>query len=96
MNSTWSRNAFVYLLIVVAGAALFFNISGSAGAPAYMSLSQVAKDIQAGSVTSISVQDENVQVELAGETQIFSVLKEREFGWPGCDGRSIEHGQVCE
>ncbi len=76
MNSTWSRNAFVYLLIVVAGAALFFNISGSASAPAYMSLSQVAKDIQAGSVTSISVQDENVQVELAGESQVFSVLKE--------------------
>ncbi len=76
MNSNWSRNAFVYLLIMVAGAALFFNIYGNSSSPVPMSLSQVADEIRAGRVVTIAVQDEQVKIELAGDSQFYSVLKE--------------------
>ncbi len=76
VNSNWSRNAFVYLLIMVAGAALFFNIYGSSNSAVPMSLSQVADEIRAGKVVTIAVQDERVKIELAGDSQVFSVLKE--------------------
>ena len=62
MNANWSRNAFVYLLILVAGAALFFNIYRPDQAPQQMSLSQLAAAIQQGNVDSIRVNHEEVQV----------------------------------
>ncbi len=43
MKGNWSRNAFVYLLIVVAGAALFFNIYRPTEEPQQISLSQLAR-----------------------------------------------------
>ncbi len=76
VNSNWSRNAFVYLLILVAGAALFFNVFGGSTSQIPMSLSQVADEIRAGKVVTIAVQDETVKVELAGDSQVYSVLKE--------------------
>ena len=48
MNTNWSRNAFVYLLILVAGAALFFNIYRPDEAPQQISLSQLATAVKAG------------------------------------------------
>ncbi|HXF63962.1 MAG TPA: ATP-dependent metallopeptidase FtsH/Yme1/Tma family protein, partial [Caldilineaceae bacterium] len=62
MNANWSRNAFVYLLILVAGAALFFNIYRPDEAPDQISLSQLATAIKEGSVSSIRVNGQEVQV----------------------------------
>ncbi|RIK47537.1 MAG: cell division protein FtsH, partial [Chloroflexi bacterium] len=64
MNANWSRNAFVYLLILVAGAALFFNIYRPDEAPEQVSLSQLARAINAGEVESIRVNGQDVQVVL--------------------------------
>ena len=62
MKTNWSRNAFVYLLILVAGVALFFNIYRPDEAPQQISLSQLADGIQKGTVRSIVVNDQEVQV----------------------------------
>ena len=62
MNANWSRNAFVYLLILVAGAALFFNIYKPDEAPQQISLSQLAAAIRSGTVQSISVNGPEVRV----------------------------------
>jgi cell division protease FtsH len=62
VNTNWSRNAFVYLLILVAGAALFFNIYLPDKAPEPISLSQLAKYIQEEEVDSIVVRNDEVQV----------------------------------
>ncbi|MCC6457136.1 MAG: ATP-dependent zinc metalloprotease FtsH [Caldilineaceae bacterium] len=62
MNANWSRNAFVYLLILVAGVALFLNIYRPDEAPEQISLTQLAAAIQKGSVESIRVNGQEVQV----------------------------------
>ncbi len=67
MNANWSRNAFVYLLILVAAAALFFNLYGADEPAPQITLSQLASAVQQGRVASISVNDAEVQVMLNGE-----------------------------
>ena len=67
MNGSWSRNAFVYLLILVAGAALFFNIYQPGEPPEEISLSELARDVSAGRVTAILVKGEEVKVTLQGQ-----------------------------
>ncbi len=62
MNANWSRNAFVYLLILVAGAALFFNIYKPDEAPQQISLSQLATAVKAGQIQSITVKGPEVEV----------------------------------
>jgi len=62
VNASWSRNAFVYLLILVAGAALFFNIYKPDQAPQQISLSQLATAIKSGQVQEIVVKDAEVEV----------------------------------
>ena len=62
MKANWSRNAFVYLLILVAGAALFFNIYRPTEEPQQISLSQLADSVQAGKVETILVNGDEIQV----------------------------------
>ncbi len=62
MNASWSRNAFVYLLILVAGAALFFNIYKPDQAPQQISLSQLATALKSGQVQEIVVKGAEVEV----------------------------------
>ncbi|RME63113.1 MAG: ATP-dependent metallopeptidase FtsH/Yme1/Tma family protein [Caldilineae bacterium] len=69
MNGNWSRNAFVYLLILVAAATLFFNIYGGAEQPQTMSLSEVAVRIEQGEIERIEVQEEELRVYLRGTNQ---------------------------
>ena len=64
MNPNWSRNAFVYLLIIVAAAALFINVYQPGEAPKQMSLTQLAKAIQEGTVETLVVRDEELQITL--------------------------------
>jgi cell division protease FtsH len=62
MKGNWSRNAFVYLLILVAGAALFFNIYRPTEEQQQITLSQLAESIKAGNVEQVVVSDAEVEV----------------------------------
>ncbi len=62
MNASWSRNAFVYLLIIVAAAALFMNIYQPGETPEQITLSQLAKAVAKGNVGVISVREDEVRV----------------------------------
>ncbi|GIV76888.1 MAG: ATP-dependent zinc metalloprotease FtsH [Litorilinea sp.] len=80
MNTNWSRNAFVYLLILVAGAALFFNIYRPDEAPQQISLSQLANAIENGRVQSVVVRSEEVQVIMSQDRP--PLVTRRELGVP--------------
>ncbi len=76
MKTNWSRNAFVYLLILVAGAALFFNIYRPTETPQEITLSQLAVGIREGSVEALVVEGEEVQVTLKGQQGTFLTRRE--------------------
>ncbi len=80
MKANWSRNAFVYLLILVAGAALFFNISWSAQTPDTISLSTLADAIRQGNVASIEVRGDEILTTL--KDQKGSRVARREYDIP--------------
>ena len=79
MNGSWSRNAFVYLLILVAAAALFLNVYGPTEQPQSKSLSEVAALINRGEVESIDVQEDDLQIAIRGVEQSFVSRKEAEI-----------------
>ncbi len=62
MNSNWTRNAFIYLLILVAGAALVFNMPWSRETPPAMTMSELAAAIGRHEIKEINVHEEDVQV----------------------------------
>ncbi len=65
MNPKWSRNAFVYLLILVAAAALFLSILPSANQrPESRDLSAVAELAKSGDVKSITISGDDLRVTL--------------------------------
>ncbi len=70
MNGNWSRNAFVYLLILVALAALFFNIYRPTDAPEPITLSALAQEIQSGNVDSLIVNGDEVEVTIGETTRV--------------------------
>ncbi len=76
MNTNWSRNAFVYLLILVAGAALFFNVYRPGNSPQTVSLSQLAAGINDGTVQAIEVRGELIDVTLNGQAEQLSARRE--------------------
>ncbi|MBX3001959.1 MAG: ATP-dependent zinc metalloprotease FtsH [Caldilineaceae bacterium] len=77
MNANWTRNAFVYLLIIVAAAALFFNIYRPGETPQAITISDVAGRIREGEVSRIVVREEEMRVFLReSETPLIS-RKER-------------------
>ena len=80
MNGSWSRNAFVYLLILVAAAALFLNIYGPGEEPQTKSLSEIAALINRGEVTQIDVQEEELRVTIRGVEQ--PLVSRKEEGTP--------------
>jgi cell division protease FtsH len=64
MNGNWSRNAFVYLLIIVAAAALFINIYQPGEGPEEISLSRLATALQRGNVESVTINGNEARVVL--------------------------------
>ena len=80
MKANWSRNAFVYLLILVAGAALFFNIYRPTEEVEQVTLSQLVESVRAGNVESIVVRGEEVQVFVKGKDE--PVISRREAAVP--------------
>ncbi|MEZ4658419.1 MAG: ATP-dependent zinc metalloprotease FtsH [Caldilineaceae bacterium] len=78
MNGNWNRNAFVYLLILVAGAALFFNIYRSPEAPKPISLTELAKRVEAGEVQAITVNGDTVEVDLGENRSKLTTRREQD------------------
>ena len=76
MTGNWTRNAFVYLLILVAAAALFLNVYGPGEAPQKVSLSDVARQVERGEVTRIEVRGERLQVFAGDSSQPLAGRKE--------------------
>ena len=68
MSSSWYKNGFVYLLIVVAVIALFLNFANSNQSPSRVSIQQVAAHIKEGKVEKVSIgQDGRLVVTLIPE-----------------------------
>ena len=80
MNANWSRNAFVYLLIIVAAAALFINIYQPGETPEQITLSRLATAIESGDVRAIVVNEDEVRVTL--DASGGTVVTRREPGIP--------------
>lgn len=76
MSGNWTRNAFVYLLILVAAAALFLNVYGPNERPENISLSDVARQVERGDVARIDVRGERLQIFSHGSEQPLSSRKE--------------------
>ncbi len=80
MKANWSRNAFLYLLVLIAGVAIFYNTPWATQTPELITLTQLATSIQQGRVESIMVRGEEVRVFVANREQ--PLISRREAGVP--------------
>ena len=65
MKQNWTRNAFVYLLILIAAVALFLGVNPMTDSgPKEMDLSTLAEKISAGEVKSIVIRDSDLTITL--------------------------------
>ena len=55
MSSSWYKNGFVYLLILIAVVALFANFFSSGENPSRVSIQKVAEQVKAGQVEKVSI-----------------------------------------
>ena len=63
MKQHWSRNAFVYILIIVAAIALYLSMNPMADTgPKEMDISTLAKQINEGNVQSITIRDNHLSI----------------------------------
>ena len=76
MSGNWTRNAFVYLLILVAAAALFLNVYGPNERPQSISLSDIARQVERGDIARIDVRGERLQIYSQGGDQPLLSRKE--------------------
>ena len=76
VGSGWTKNGFVYLLIIAAAAALFFSLFPRQPATPAADITQVAQWIRAGDVRKVTVDGETLTVELKnGDT--FTATKDQ-------------------
>ncbi|MEZ4867090.1 MAG: ATP-dependent zinc metalloprotease FtsH [Caldilineaceae bacterium] len=80
MKGNWSRNAFLYLLILITGVVVFYNTPWATQTPEQITLSQLANSIQQNRVKSIVVRGEEVRV-VVNENQP-PLISRRESGIP--------------
>ncbi|HOU24862.1 MAG TPA: AAA family ATPase, partial [Anaerolineae bacterium] len=63
MSSSWSRNGFVYLLLLLAVAALvYFNFVAPSEELSTVSLNKVANDIRAGTVAKVIISEDDLTI----------------------------------
>jgi cell division protease FtsH len=68
LKQNWTRNAFVYLLIIIAAVALFLGVNPMTDSgPKEMDLSTLAEKISAGEVKSIVIRDNDLTVTMNNE-----------------------------
>lgn len=80
MKANWSRNAFLYLLVLIAGVAIFYNTPWATQSPEAITLTQLATSIEQGRVASVVVRGEEVRVFFEGREQ--PLISRRESGVP--------------
>ena len=66
MRPGWHKNAFVYLLILVAVVALFYRFIAPSPAPEEISLSEVAALVKAGQVETIAIEGDQLTLIVRG------------------------------
>lgn len=97
MKTNWSRNAFLYLLVLIAGVAIFYNTPWATQTPESITLTNLAMSIEQGNVESISIRGEEVRVFLRGADQ--PLLSRREADVPLTQtliGLGVEPAQLAE
>lgn len=62
MNANWTKNGFVYLLILVAVVALFFSLFPQTSQVETQEISTIAEWIKQGKVASVSIVGDEVRV----------------------------------
>ncbi len=83
MKANWSRNAFLYLLILIAGVAIFYNTPWATQAPEPITLTELATSIQQERIERIVVRGEEVRVFLANaDPNQQPLISRREAGVP--------------
>jgi cell division protease FtsH len=81
MGSGWFRTGFVYLLILVAVAALIFSISPQSKKPEGIPITQLAEEIKAGKVERITVTgDDSLKIEYRNKKEAAVSHKESGVG----------------
>ena len=78
MNSTLKRNGLVYLLIIVAVAALFYSVSQSTERPAEKELTEIASLVDSGKVSKILVSGNQLQVQTTDSKE--PIVSQKEDG----------------
>lgn len=81
MRQGWARNAIVYILIAAALAALFFNVVIPQQGMETVDISAVAREVRAGNVKEITVEGNDLTMELKDGSRVRSV-KEQDVGLP--------------
>lgn len=79
-SSGWARNGFVYLIILLAAAALFINFLTPPQSPQEVDLSTVAMWAKAGDIKTITVSGEELKIERTSTLDIASARKEPNVG----------------
>jgi len=81
MGSGWFRTGFVYLLILVAVAALIFSISPQSKKPEGIPITQLAREIEAGDVKRITITgDDSLEIEYRNRKEVAVSHKESGVG----------------
>jgi cell division protease FtsH len=78
VNSTLKRNGLVYLLIIVAVAALFYSVSQSTERPAEKELTEIASLVDSGKVSKILVSGNQLQVQTTDSKE--PIISQKEDG----------------
>lgn len=80
MREGWAKNALVYLLILVAVVALFYNLITPPSQIETMQISQVAREIDQGNIKKIEVDENELTVFLNKSNEPVRSLKEPDVG----------------
>ena len=79
MRSTWPKNAFVYLLILVASVALFYSFLAPVESAREIDLNKVAQFVQQGRVERLAfTSDGNMTIEVREGTQTTTYTSRKE------------------
>ena len=79
-SSGWARNGFVYIIIMLAAIALFWNFFSPPPQSEEIDLSTVASWVKAGKVEAITISGEDITIKLKGSDKTARSRKEPDVG----------------
>ena len=82
MRQGWAKNALVYLLILVAVVALFYNLITPQNRAEMVDISQIASQIKVSNVEKIEIDDNELTVFYKNSNEPVRSLKESDVGLP--------------